>query len=156
MNLEQIWDQTNNQIIFHKLSSKAIIPSKGTTNSAGWDLASPHSYIVPTQSRILIGTQISVKLPPGTYGQIAPRSSLALAGIDIGGGIIDPDYEGEIKVILINNSLQEFHVAPNDRIAQLICVKFEPGQICTEYNHASFNTSFFGTRGHQGFGSTGK
>ena len=69
---------------------------------------------------MLINTGLSIKFSKGIYGQIAPRSSLALKGIDIGGGIIDPDYSGEIGIIMINNSSETFHITPNDRIAQLI------------------------------------
>jgi hypothetical protein len=62
--------------------------------------------------------------PPGTYARIAPRSGLIVKhGIDLGAGVIDEDYQGEIKVVLINNSTIPFQVRPGDRIAQLIFEK---------------------------------
>jgi dUTP pyrophosphatase len=62
--------------------------------------------------------------PPGTNARIAPWSGLAVKhGIDIGVGVIDEDYQGEIKVVLINNSTIPFQVRPGDRIVQLILEK---------------------------------
>ena len=67
-----------------------------------------------------MSTGIKVRLPIGTYGRIAPRSGLSLKGLDIAAGVIDRDYIGEIKVMLVNNSLHDFTVKANDRVAQLI------------------------------------
>ena len=103
---------------------------------------------------MLINTGLSIKLPKGTYGQIAPRSSLALKGIDIGGGIIDPDYSGEIRIILINNSSETFHITPDERIAQLVCIKYEPGELKEHKKDEKFQISNT-SRGRNGFGSTG-
>ena len=59
-----------------------------------------------------------MQIPEGNYGRIAPRSGLALKHmIDIGGGVIDSDYRGEVKVILFNLSDSDFTVNKNDRIA---------------------------------------
>jgi dUTP pyrophosphatase len=59
----------------------------------------------------------------GTYGQIAPRSGLFVKGIDIGAGVIDSDYRGELQVVVINHASQLFSIHTDDRIAQLIVKK---------------------------------
>ena len=69
-------------------------------------------------------TGLSMALPPGCYGRIAPRSGLALKKfIDIGAGVIDSDYRGELGVILFNFGDEDFVVNMGDRIAQLILKK---------------------------------
>jgi dUTP pyrophosphatase len=80
--------------------------------------------IIPPGDRTRVNTEIALVAPPGTYARIAPRSGLAVKhGIDIGTGVIDEDYRGEIKVVLINNSSISFQVRPGDKIAQLILNK---------------------------------
>jgi hypothetical protein len=88
--------------------------------------------------------------PPGTYARIASRSDLAVKhGIDIGAGVIDEDYQGEIKVVLINNSTIPFQVRPGDWIPQLILEKILKA-IPKETKDLSETI-----RDSQGFGSTG-
>ena len=66
-------------------------------------------------------TDISIAVPAGTYGRVAPRSGLASKhSIHTGAGVIDADYRGPVKVLLFNLSETEFNVAAGDRIAQLI------------------------------------
>lgn len=96
-------------------------------------------------------TDIQVQLPPGTYGRIAPRSGLALKNfIDVGAGVIDADYRGNLQILIFNHSDKEFEIAPGDRIAQLICEKIE----CPELQE--LDTLDETVRGAEGFGSTGK
>ena len=88
-----------------KLSEKGIIPTKGSEYCAGYDLYSSEDTILLVGERKLIKTNISIKIPEGYYGRIAPRSGLALKrGIMVMAGIIDSDYTGEIGVILFNSS----------------------------------------------------
>lgn len=87
---------------------------------------------------------------PGCYGRIAPRSGLAWKNhIDVGAGVIDEDYRGNIGVVLFNHSDQEFKVTKGDRIAQLICQRIDY-PVLQEVTNLD-NTS----RGAGGFGSTG-
>src|SRR5437660_12594063 len=80
--------------------------------------------INPPKKRRPVQTGIAISLPGNTYARIAPRSGLAAKyEIDIGAGVIDQDYRGEIKVLMINNSNSPFQVRPGDRIAQLILKK---------------------------------
>jgi len=102
----------------------AKIPTKGTRDSAGYDLYSTENGIIYPNSRVMIGTGISIKLSTGYYGRIAPRSGLAYKnGIDIFGGVIDSDYIGEIKCILYNSGNEPYEYNVGDRIAQLIIEK---------------------------------
>lgn len=108
------------------LSENAKIPTKGSENSAGFDLYSAYNYTILPGNKSLIKTDIAICLPPGTYGRIAPRSSIALKyHINIGAGVIDNDYRGNICVLLFNHSKEIFFVKSGDRIAQLICEKYE-------------------------------
>ena len=102
------------------LTENATLPTQGTPGSIGYDLYATDDYCVFQGSCRLIPLDIAIKLPRGTYGRIAPRSSLALKMIDVGGGVIDPDYRGNVKIILINNGSGAFNVRKGDRIAQLI------------------------------------
>lgn len=67
-----------------------------------------------------MSTGIKVRVPHGTYGRIAPRSGLSLKGLDIAARVIDRDYSGEVKVILVNHADHDFAVSKGDRIAQLV------------------------------------
>lgn len=67
-----------------------------------------------------MGTGFSIELPEGTYGKICSRSSLAVKGVDIGAGIIDSDYRGRIKILVINNGKEDFFFSAGERLAQLI------------------------------------
>ena len=77
--------------------------------AAGFDLHSCMNSLIRAKSQGLISTQIAVGIPHGSYGRIAPRSGLALRnGIDVGAGVIDSDYRGELKVLLFNHSPNDF------------------------------------------------
>ena len=71
-------------------------------------------------------TGLAVALPVGTYARIVPRSGLAIHNfIDVGTGVVDSDYWGEIKVVLFNHSAEDFRVQAGDQIAQLILGRIE-------------------------------
>lgn len=108
-----------------KLSENAKTPTRGTVFAAGYDLYAAESFTIKPLSRQLIKTNISVGIPDGFYGRIAPRSGLAYkSGIDVLAGVIDSDYRGDIGVILLNTDLnKDFEVKVGDRIAQLIIEK---------------------------------
>ena len=123
-----------------KCHEHAQIPKRGSNLSAGSDLYSVLDYIIEPKTRCLISTGLKMQFPHNVYGRIAPRSGLALKnGIDVFAGVIDPDYTGEIKVLLYNSSDVKFEVQKGDRIAQINQVSE-----ITETNRSS-----------GGFGSTG-
>ena len=130
-------------------------PAYKTEGSAGLDIqASIEKKILlkPTE-RIAVSTGLHIELPRNTEAQVRPRSGLALKhGITVLNtpGTIDSDYRGEIKVILINLSDQEFEINNGDRIAQLVLNKVE--KISWQNIKVLTETK----RGGGGFGSTGK
>lgn len=115
-------DSKTDVVSFFKLRSDAIIPSKATPGAIGLDLYSVEPYIVLPGQRVVVSTGLRVQLPEGVYGRIAPRSGLAVKhGLDVGAGVVDPDYTGELRVVLFNHdSHNPFIVRPGYRIAQLI------------------------------------
>jgi dUTP pyrophosphatase len=132
------------------LSEHAILPTRGSVSSAGLDLYAAHDAIVYARGRELVRTDIAISVPQGTYGRIAPRSGLAYKhGIDVGAGVIDEDYTGNVGVILFNHSETNFTVSKGDRIAQLIIEKIEYVDVVHVRDLSSTD------RGTNGFGSTG-
>lgn len=130
--------------------SNAKIPTKGSDDAAGYDLYSVEEGIIEPYSHKLIDTGITLEIPKGYYGKIAPRSGLAYKnGIDIFAGIIDSDYRGIIKCILYNSSANKFNYHINDRIAQIIFHKYE------NYTFNVIENSNETKRNDKGFGSTG-
>ena len=93
-----------------KMSEKATIPSKGTPTAAGFDLYSAKTITIWPKTREVVPTDLKIELPRNSYGQIAPRSGLALKGLDIGAGVIDQDYRGNLKILLINNGTTSYEV----------------------------------------------
>jgi dUTP pyrophosphatase len=151
-----------------KIIPTAILPVRASAGAAGYDLFSTDSYVVLPGRRVVVSTGITVQLPPGTYGRIAPRSGLAVKhGLDTLAGVIDPDYTGEIKVVLQNlDNTQPFVIRPGYRIAQLILENYtvaevvEQGTAFPPGSAASLpteNTPLVDAtnRGAAGFGSTG-
>jgi len=135
-----------------KLSDDALVPTRGSDGAVGYDLYSTEDTVVPRQvGRALIGTGIALVLPPGVYGRVAPRSGLAVKYcINVGAGVIDPDYTGEVKVVLFNHGENDFEVKKGDRIAQLILERCETPPIGEIINLVKETE-----RGSSGFGSTG-
>jgi len=135
-----------------KLTFDAVVPTRGSDGAVGYDLYSSEDAVVPNQAgRALVGTGITVVLPPGVYGRVAPRSGLAVKHcINVGAGVIDPDYTGEIKVVLFNHGMNDFEIKKGDRIAQLVLERCETPPI--EEISIVEDTE----RGSGGFGSTGQ
>jgi len=126
-----------------------------TEHSAGMDLYAELSddIILSSGERTLIPTGIAIELPDGYEAQIRPRSGLALRhGITLvnSPGTIDPDYRGEIAVIMINHGTEPFRISSGDRIAQMVFTRFVRADL--------FEVRELGvtSRGEGGFGHTGK
>ena len=133
-----------------RMSRDATIPVQENNYQAGWDLFSACDCVIQPNCRLCIPTDIAVGIPRGCYGRIAPRSGLsARNGIDIGAGVIDSDYRGNVFILAINNGDKEFCVKKGMRIAQLI---IEKHQICII---KVMNTLPPTSRGAEGFGSSG-
>jgi dUTP pyrophosphatase len=133
-----------------KLYPDAIIPTRTSPGSVGYDLYSMEEIVVPPLERAFISTGVCASLPHGVYGRIAPRSGLTLKhGIQTGAGIIDPDFTGELKVILFNHGSEPFVIKKGNRIAQMILERCETPII--EEVDELVETQ----RGSRGFGSSG-
>ncbi|XP_028770133.1 deoxyuridine 5'-triphosphate nucleotidohydrolase-like [Neltuma alba] len=133
-----------------KLSDKAVLPSRASSLSAGYDLSSAVETKVPARGKALVATDLSIAIPEGTYARIAPRSGLAWKhSIDVGAGVIDADYRGPVGVILFNHSDADFEVKIGDRIAQLIIERIMTPEVEEVQDLDST------ARGEGGFGSTG-
>jgi dUTP pyrophosphatase len=120
---------------------------RATTQSAGYDLQSTDDMVVlvPGQRR-LFPTGVTYNIKPGYVAIIKPRSGMAVKyGIDVLAGVCDADYQGEIKVCLINHGDEPIYINKGDRIAQLILV--EHGVFANELRSHT-------TRADGGFGST--
>ena len=112
------------ELPFVKMSPDAVIPTRATEGSVGLDFYSPVNYIIPPHSQLLIPTQIKLRIPLGHYGRLASKSGLAiLHQLHVGAGVIDPDYTGEIMVLLINTASRVHPIIKGDPTAQLILEK---------------------------------
>jgi len=143
------------------LTEGAYMPKKGSAMSAGYDINSIGEDQIEPHTRRLVKTGVFLrKMPLDMYIRIAPRSGLAVKqSIDIGAGVVDPDYRGEIRVLIINNGDETYCVKEHDRIAQLIFEKFEPDTIleCSlPDNTLLIEEEGDLERGDGGFGSTGR
>jgi dUTP pyrophosphatase len=137
-------------IKINKLHELAIIPKRNNDTDAGADLYAVDEVTIAPQSRAIVSTGISLEIPEGFYGRIAPRSGLAAKyGIDVLAGVCDSGYRGEIKVVLINTDKEKsFEVTYGDKIAQLIIEQHFNFDFIEEELSVSL-------RGENGFGSSG-
>ena len=135
-----------------RLKESAILPVRATPNAAGMDLFSTETVTIEPGQRRLIGTGIAIALQPWHVGFVCPRSGMALRDrvtVLNAPGVIDPDYRGEVGVILINLGDEPYLVEAGARIAQLVIVPFASPRIVEV-------DALPGTkRGSGGFGSTG-
>jgi dUTP pyrophosphatase len=106
---------------YTRLTNNAYPPKKGCAKSAGYDLFSAYACMVPAGGRTVIATDLALDIPDGYYGQIVERSSLAATyGIQVGGGIIDSGFRGNVRVVLLNHGVSHYRIYRGSRIAQLI------------------------------------
>lgn len=147
------------KLTFVKLTQDAEDVVQGTDKSAGYDIKACETVLIPARSKQTVKTGLRVEFPVGVYGRLASRSGLAVKhGIEVGAGVIDEDYEGELMVLLWNHSDCDFKVEKGDRICQFIphgeirvkvCIKNKAGEVGRPLNVVRSN------RGVSGFGSTG-
>lgn len=157
-------------LFVQRLVPTAAAPVRGSAQAAGYDLSAclldetgapradlglgmdpvTHQFTLFPGERAAIPTGLAVTTPPSTYGRVGPRSGLAFKnGIDVMAGIVDRDYTGEMKVILINLGQKPFVISHGDRIAQLVLERIVQPDV--EIVASLTNTD----RGAGGFGSTG-
>ncbi|KAG6499442.1 hypothetical protein ZIOFF_039230 [Zingiber officinale] len=136
------------KLLIKRISSLAVLPQRRTAGSAGYDLAISYPQEIAARTRSMMATSICIQVPKGTYARIAPRSSAALRGLMIMGGVIDSDYRGELKIIVYNATDCDIFLDQQECIAQIILEKITTPPVREVAELA--NT----TRADQGFGST--
>jgi dUTP pyrophosphatase len=132
-----------------RLRKNAKLPVYSYTNDLAADLYASVSKVVRPGAIALIPTGIAVELPAGYGAKVEDRSSLALRGLVTLGGVIDPGYRGEIKIIASNISRHSVSIKEGSRIAQLRVVKWIPVKFSEVHRLSSSR------RGTAGYGSTG-
>jgi dUTP diphosphatase len=140
------------KLLVKRLSLTSTLPAYARPGDAGLDLYSAVAVSLEPGESKLVGTGISIELPPNTEAQVRPRSGLALKqGITVLNtpGTIDHGYRGEVGVILINHGRTRFDIKPGMKIAQMVIAPFVT--VTVEETEELSTTS----RGAGGFGSTG-
>ena len=142
-------------ICVKKLHPKAVIPTYGSQEAAGADLYAclDESVVIPAGKTVFVTTGLALEVPKGCAGLIYARSSMgAKRGLAPSNkvGVIDSDYRGEIRVVLLNHSKQVQSIEPGERVAQLIITPV----LTPAYEECEDLTDT--DRGAGGFGSTGK
>jgi len=133
-----------------RVEGGGALPEYASDGAAGADLRASEAVTIPAGGRAAVPTGIAVEIPPGHVGLVWPRSGLAVRnGIDTLAGVIDSDYRGEVRVVLVNHGAEGFAIAPGDRIAQLLVqpalrARFTRGELAATARAAG------------GFGSTGR
>jgi dUTP diphosphatase len=135
------------------LHPDAVPPARTRPGDAGFDLRATERVSIPQEGRRLVGTGVALALPEGVAGLVTPRSGLAAEhGLTLlnAPGLIDPNYRGEIRVILHNTGDRRYTVEVGDRIAQLLLVPcWTPElEVVGELPETE--------RGANGFGSSGR
>jgi dUTP pyrophosphatase len=137
------------------LHPDARAPERTRAGDAGHDLRCLSPFTLAPGERATVPTGIAIALPPGVAGLVVPRSGLAARhGISVvnGPGLIDPNYRGEVGVVLVNLGDEPFQAAAGDRIAQLLLVPY----LAPEVRVVDELTPGGDDRGAGGFGSSGR
>jgi len=134
---------------FKRLDPQAVLPTRGSSLAAGLDIYAIEVLTIQPGERYLARTGLSVAIPEGYYGRLAPRSGLATnKGLDTLAGVIDADYRGEIRCLLHNAGDEPIHLPAESKICQLIIEKIiTPTPVWAEDISDT-------ERGSGGFGST--
>ena len=135
-----------------KLVENAIMPTKAHETDLGWDLHSSERYIIPAFSRQLVNTGIAMGFPQDVGGIIKDRSGISSKmGLFVMAGVIDPDYTGEIKILMFNSTRSPVEILENQKIAQMFLMPVFKVSNLREVTELSDRS-----RGPSGFGSSDK
>ena len=139
-------------IKFKRLYPDAQVPIRGTPYSVGFDLFAQEEVVIKYgEGSVLVGTGIAVELPAGTYGRVAARSGRAYRDhLAVNAGVVDPDYRGEVGVILyMTKNNHSCVIKKGERIAQLIIERVSFAEPVVVDNLTPVENL------HVGYGSTG-
>ncbi|KAG6472555.1 hypothetical protein ZIOFF_070021 [Zingiber officinale] len=146
---ERYSSTTEPHILINKITPNAVTPSRQSEGSAGLDISASHAAVIEPYDRDLIHIGLRIEIPCGYYGRLASRSGLAWkTGIEVGAGVIDSDYRGDVQVLLFNRTNLPIYISPQQKVAQLILEKIAIPEVY-EVPHLSHTE-----RGNKGFGST--
>ena len=134
-----------------KLDDGAVVPTKGTQNSAGYDVCSIESILIPPGTHSKIHTGVYLEIPHGSCGILSHRSGMnSKQGAQVY-GVIDSDYRGEVMITMFNSDPNhEIRVSPGDRVAQLRIVEVQT------HTFEVVDELTVTKRGEGGHGSTGR
>ncbi len=147
------FDLAVDQLEVKLLHPQARPPARGREGDAGYDLSCVEPFVLRPGERRMVATGVAIALPPGVAGLVMPRSGLAhrhgIACVN-SPGLIDPNYRGELRVILVNHGEEMFRAHAGDRIAQLLLVPYWTPElrVVDELPESE--------RGDGGFGSSGR
>jgi dUTP pyrophosphatase len=127
------------------------LPAYASADAAGADLHSTEELTLGPGERAAVATGLHVEIPPGHVGLVWPRSGLAVRhGLDTLAGVIDSDYRGEVRVVLVNHGREPVQLSRGERIAQLLVQKVERAVF------KRVDSLVETERGDGGFGSSGR
>jgi dUTP pyrophosphatase len=134
-----------------KARGGGALPSYASEGAAGADLRASETVILSPGERAAVRTDLQLEIPAGHVGLIWPRSGLAVGqGVDTLAGVVDSDYRGELRVVLINHGDETLVIRTGDRVAQLLIQKVERVAFVRSAALAPSE------RGEGGFGSSGR
>jgi dUTP pyrophosphatase len=148
-------DTALDQLQIRLLHPAAQPPARSRPGDAAYDLRCADGFLLWPGEQATVPTGVAIALPAGTAGLVLPRSGLAARhGISVvnGPGLIDPNYRGEVRVVLVNLGAERFEAAAGDRIAQLLLVPF----IAADTAVVAELPPSPDDRGTSGFGSSGR
>jgi dUTP pyrophosphatase len=125
---------------------------KPREGDAGYDIYAAQGCTIFPGERGTVPTGLKLEVPKGYVGVVKDRSSVAMKGVTVRGGVIDASYRGEVSIILVNHSQAPYHIEAGQRVAQLLLMKIATPAV-TKVSESSLSKT---ERGESGFGSTGK
>jgi deoxyuridine 5'-triphosphate nucleotidohydrolase len=144
------WQEDEEKLLVKRLSPEAVLPKRSTKEAAGYDLSSVENVTIEPGHRAIVSTGLAVAIPKGCYARLAPRSGLAVKfGIHVGAGVVDRDYRGPVKLVIMNLGQEAVHIQRGDRIAQMILEQIKTPEV-EEVQELEETI-----RNENGFGSTG-
>ena len=126
--------------------------TRATKGSAAYDVRADETVNVPKGERRAVSLGLALRLPEGVCCLLMGRSGLAMRGLDVHMGLIDPDYAGEIKAIIANNGTEDVEIKKGERIAQLVFTRFQDTLLT---RRLTLPRPKLPECSHTGFGSTG-
>ena len=117
-------------IRYKKVSKHSTATTRATAGSVGYDLYSAVDITLSARCCVLVPTDIALRCPNSVYPRVATRSNMACRFTDVGAGVIDIDYTGNVNVVMMNHSDQDMEVSQGQRITQFVLTRYEVPENC--------------------------